>query len=208
MQALGVGRAGRLEDRQEDGEEVALFAAQIGTAERGFDQPRAELSAGEALVQVHPRELGQPFVDGPVEVEDAFGDTARGGDDHDHDDVCLQRQHLDVADRRRRKRWCRHHRQEVGHTRERLGGLAQRIVDLAASAGAIERDGHLDRTALGDDGVGVAPVARVGGDAAGRGVRVRQQTALFEQRQVVAYGRRGNAELVARAQVSGTDGKT
>jgi hypothetical protein len=71
----------------------------VGSSSR-VEHPRAEAHADELLVEVGGRPLGEPGIDRRVEREHALRHAAGRGDDHDHQHLRLQREDLDVADRR------------------------------------------------------------------------------------------------------------
>ena len=160
-----------------------------------MQHPGAEADAGEALVEELTGPGGEAGVDGPVEGEDALGHAAGRGDDDHHQDLRLEQQDLDVADDGGVDRRRRDDRQQVGDLRERLGGHAHRLVDLAADQLQAER-----ALAGRDEGaaaelVDVPAVAGVGRHAARGGVRVREQPVLLEHRQLVADRRRAGLDL-------------
>ena len=80
-----------------------------------------------------------------------------------------------MADRRRLDRRRGDDRQQVGDLRERLGGHAHRLVDLAPHERASRSVARPRARALGQQPVDVVAVAGVGRHAAGRRVRVREQ---------------------------------
>ena len=162
---------------------------------------RAELGADEPLVEVHAGELGETLVHGVGEREHALGHLAGRGDEDHHDQPRLQRQDLDVPQRGGGDGRRRDDGEELGDARERLGGLAQRVVDLARGAVALQEDGRRALATLRDDGVDVVPVAGVRGHAPGGRVRVRQHAHVLEVGEVVADGARGHAELIALVEV-------
>ena len=82
---------------------------------------RAEAEPDELLVEVLRRPRDEAVVDGRLERQDALGHAAGRGDDHDHDDLRLQRQDLDVADRRGLQRRRGDDREQVRDLRQRLG---------------------------------------------------------------------------------------
>jgi hypothetical protein len=82
-------------------------------------------------------------------------DGSRRRDDDRHHDVRLQAEHLDVADRCRLERRSRDERQKPRHLRQRLRGRAQRILDLRARCGEIDREVGRPRLLVREQRVGV-----------------------------------------------------
>ena len=120
-------------------------------------------------------------------------------------DARLQRQHLDVADRRAVERRRRRDREQVRDLRQRLGGDAQRVVELAAHVrrGRARRGGAalLGRREQAVDEVALAGVGR---QPPRRGVRVREQAAGLELRELVADRRGPAVEARGRRRASST----
>ena len=73
VQAVGVALDHDLERRPQLGQKGALLRAELGAREGGVDHSRADLLAGQALVQVDAGEVGEPFVDGALDAHDALG---------------------------------------------------------------------------------------------------------------------------------------
>ena len=206
MQALDVARPRRLEGRAQRSRKARSLRRRSRLSNTSGHAPRAQLGADKALVEVHAGELGEALVDGVGEGEDTLGDLPGRRDDHHHDEPRLQREDLDVAQRRRGDRRRGDHGQQLGDARQRLGGLAQRVVDLARGAVPLQEDRRRGRAAtLGDDDVDVVAVAGVGGHPPRGGVRVRQHAHVLEVGEVVADGRRGHAEVMPLAEVLGPD---
>ena len=137
------------------------------------------------------------LVDRVGEGEDALRHLARRGDEDDHDEARLKSEHLDVADGRRRHGGRRDDGEQVGDARERLGRLAQGVVDLALRAVELDerRRGPRRRSPRSPRmRVHVVAVALVGGHPAGGRVRVGQHAELLELGEVVAHRRGGGAE--------------
>ena len=201
MQAFDVARPGGLEGGPHSIEERALLEAQVRALEHGHHAPRAQLRADQPLVEVDAGELGEPFVHRVGEGEDPLRDLARRGDQDHHDEARLQREDLDVPQRGGRDRRRRYHRHELGDARQRLGGLAQGVVDLAASAVVLEQDGRRRLAPLRHHGVDVVPVAGIGGYAARRRVRVREHAQVLEVGEVVADRRSRDPEAGVLAEV-------
>ena len=129
-------RVGGLGQLGEGGRELLQERA-LGRRQRRVREPERSVRAprpepDQALVEVGGGPVGEPGVDRALEAEHALGDAARGGDDHDHQHLRLEHQHLDVADRRGLDRRRGDDREQVGDLRERLGRHAHRLVDLAA----------------------------------------------------------------------------
>ena len=94
----------RVERAADRVEERALPRRELGLVEGAAQEPRAEPDAGEALAEVVGGPGDEAQVDRVREDVALLRDAAGRGDDDDHHDVRLQRQHLDVADRRRLER--------------------------------------------------------------------------------------------------------
>ena len=147
----------------------------------------------------------RPSSTGSANGEHALRDLPRGGDEHHHDEARLQGEDLDVAQARGADGRRRDDGEQLGDAREGLGGLAQRVVDLAGRAVALEEQRRRALAPLRRDGVGVVPVAGVGGHPPRGGVRVRQHAHVLEVGEVVADGGGGHAEAELLAQVPGPD---
>ena len=195
------------ERRHERVQEAALAVRQRLVGEAGVQLARPQAEAGELVVEELRRPGDEAAVDGGGERQHALGDAAGRGDDHDHHDLRLQEQHLDVADRRGVQRRRRHDRQKVRDLRERLGRGAHRLVDLAAGELELQRRA----LALGrQQAVDEVAKAHIGRHAPGRRVRVGEQPVLLEHRQLVADGRRAGLQLGVgrqRARSHGLDGR-
>ena len=105
---------------------------------------------------------------------------------------------LEVAHPRARQRRVLHHGDVAGQLGQRADGAVQHVVEVD---GAVEE--RLDRPALGarqrlelGEPVDEQPVAGVGRDAAGAGVRLGDQALLLQHRHVVADRRRRHAQVV------------
>jgi hypothetical protein len=164
---------------------------------------RAEAEADELLVEELGGPVDEPAVDGLVEREHPLRDAAGRGDDHDHDDLRLQRQDLDVADRRGLEGRRGDDRQEVRDLRERLGRQAHRLVDLAAGQRELDVAAARRRRQQAVDEVAVAGVRR---HAPGRGVRVAEKPVLLELGELVADGRRAGPQLGIGGERAGRHG--
>ncbi len=153
----------------------------------------AESQADQPLVQVLGRPRHHAGVHGTIEGREHLRDVPRGGDDHDQNDLRLQCEHLDMADRGRVHRRRGYHSEQVRHLRERLRGRAHRLLDLAANQRELEsprrRRQHVLRAEQAIDDVAMAGV---GGHTTGGYVGMREQPMLLQQRQFVAH-RRGPA---------------
>ena len=96
-----------------------------------MEHPRAQAEPDEPLVEVAGGPVGKPGIDRVGEREQPLGDPAGRGDDHHHQHLRLQRQHLDVPDRRGLDRRRGDDRQQVRDLRQGLGGDPHRLVELA-----------------------------------------------------------------------------
>jgi hypothetical protein len=189
-----LGGVGELaERRRELVEERALGRRQRRVGQALGEHPRAEAEAGELLVEVGVRPGRQAGVDRALEGEDPLRHAAGRGDDHDHQHLRLERQDLDVADRRGVDRRRGHHGEQVRDLAERLARGPHRLVDLAAHERQLERLAR--RRALDEQLVDEEAVALVGRDAPRRGVRVREEAVLLQEGELVA-DRRGPAAEV------------
>ena len=157
--------------------------------------PRAEAQPDQALVEVGRRPVGEAGVDGRSKVKHALGHAAGRGDDDDHQDLRLEQQDLDVADRRGVDRRRGDDRQQVGDLRERLGGHAHRLVDLAADERQLEAALAAPRGAAAAGGRRSSGSPASVGTRPGGGVRVREQAVLLEHRELVADRRRAEVDL-------------
>ena len=136
-----LGGGGEVGERGHEAvQERALAVRQRRIGEAGVQLARAEAEAGELLVEELRRPRDEAAVDGRRERQHALGDAAGRGDDHDHHDLRLQQQHLDVADRRGVQRRRGDDREQVRDLRQRLGRGPHRLVDLAAGQLELERD--------------------------------------------------------------------
>ena len=172
------------------GEERALLRRQARLVEGAREQARAEPRADQALAQVVAGPAHEPDVDRRRERVALLRDAA-GRRDHDHDhDVRLQLEHVDVADGRGLERRRRDEREQPRHLRQHLGRRLERLLDLGARGGQVERELGRPRLLPREQPVDVDAVAGLGRDAPRRGVRMREQAAPLELRQLRAHGRR------------------
>ena len=142
----------------------------------------------ELLVQVRGGPVDQSGVDRAAEREDALRHAAGRGDDDHHQHLRLEREHLDVADRRSADRRRGDDRQQVRDLRQRLRRHAHRLVDLAPHQRQLQLG--LALAARRQQAIDEVAVAGVGRHAPGGGVRMRQQTLLLEHGELVADRRR------------------
>ena len=173
---------------------AALARAEARLVERELDRARAEARADDPLVQILGRPGDEARVDGLGERVAHVRDAAGRRDDDDHDDGRLEQQHLRVPQRRRLQRRRRDEREQARHLREHLGRRLQRFRDLRVLARDAERELGPSRLRSGQERVDVEAVARLGGHAPGRGVRVREQAEALELGELVADGRRRDVE--------------
>jgi hypothetical protein len=110
-----------------------------------------------------------------------------------------------TVDRRRLDRRSGHQREQVRHLRELLRGGAHGLVYLAAHVAERNPPARHWQPSLGKQLVDVEAVAAVGGDPAGRGVRVLEQPGLLEPRQLGAHGRRPPRHVVLLGDPLGAD---
>ena len=128
-------------------------------------------------------------------MEKPLGDAAGGGDDDHHHELRLQQQDLDADDRRGLERRRGHEREQSGHLREHLRGGLQRGLDLGPRRVQVERELRRLRCHPAEHLGRVIAIAGLGRHASGGGVRVREQPEPLELGELVADGRRGEAEL-------------
>ena len=139
------------------------------------------------------------LVDRLLELGEALLDLAGVGDqDAEHASRC-ERDELDVAHARAAEARVLHDGELLGELGDEAHGAGQQLVEVARLA-----EERLDRLALrlgerADVGelVDEDAVPLVGGDAARRGVRRRDELLLLEDRHVVADRRGGHAERMA-----------
>ena len=132
------------------------------------------------------------------QLEHPLLDAAGREDHHQHDPGGAQHHQLDVAHRRARQRRVLHDRHLPGQLRQQPHRAVDDVVEVDRS---FEQGG--DGTPLGRaqrldlaEPVDEQPVALVGGDPPGAGVRLGDEPLLLERRHVVADGRRRDTELV------------
>jgi hypothetical protein len=88
----------------------------------------------------------------------------------------------------------------LGQPAQELGGASEDLFQVTDGSFEVRGDGaalRVPELAPGRKRVDEPAVTEVGGDAAGRGVRVGEIPHLLERGQVVADGRAGDAEAVA-----------
>ncbi len=155
---------------------------------------RTELHADKPLVQVLVRPRREPRVDGLVEREELLGDAAGRRDRHHHDERRLQHEHLDVPHRRRAEARRGHERQQASDAGEHLRRRLQRIVELAPHRREVEREPGGPRIDPSEHLLGVHVVAGARRDAPGRRVRMGEEPERLQLGELVANGRRREAE--------------
>ena len=128
-------------------------------------------------------------------MEQALRDAACGRDDHDHDQLRLQEQHLHMPHVRRLERRRRDERQQPRHLREHLGCGLQRRLDLGVRRREIERERGRLRLKASEQLVGVVAVATLGRHAPGGRVRMREQPAAFQLCQLRPHRRRRDPQV-------------
>ena len=145
------------------------------------DQPLAQILAG-------PRQ--QPGIDRTLERGQHLGDAARRGDDDDHHHLRLQREHLDVPDRGGVKRRRRHHREQVGHLRQRLRRDAHGLLDLAPDERELEPAIAGQVLSGSEHAIHDVAMAGVRRHPPGGNMGMGEQAHLLEQRKFVSHGGR------------------
>ena len=134
-------------------------------------------------------------------------DSAGREDQHDEQAVRCERDQLDVTDRGPGEGGVLHDRDLVGQLREQPHRAVHHVVEVDRP---VEEGG--DRALLGGahrlergQAVDEQPVALVGGDPAGAGVRLGDEPLLLQRRHVVADGRGRDTEGVTLDQGLGAD---
>ena len=117
------------------------------------------------------------------------------------------RHELDVAHRRAGQRGVLHDGDLVGQRGEEAHRAVDDVVEVDRALEELRRWPRCSAALIGltEEPVDEQPVAGVGGDPAGAGVRRGDQPLLLERRHVVAHGRCRDAELVALEQRLGAD---
>ena len=93
----------------------------------------------------------------------------------------------------------------TGEPREHLRRRLEDGIDLAPKLGQVEREQARPRVLAGQQLRRIELVALLGRNPAGRSVRMRQQPLALELRQLVAHGRRRDAQPTALDEVPGAD---
>ena len=191
---LGADVEERLADEREEG---TLARRQLGRLEPAPDDAGAETLADELLLQVLAGPGDEARIDRLVEPEDPLRHAARRRDHDDHHARRLEREHLDVPDRRGLERRRRDEREQPRRVREHVGRRAQRLLDLVAHRAKVDAEpvgSPLERV---DELVGVDAVAALRRRSTGGRVRVRQQPERLELGELAAHGRGRDAEAGA-----------
>jgi hypothetical protein len=167
---------------------------QVGQGGRHVDQPGAVQPAAEGLAQPGDLVVGQRA----VHLDQPLLDPPGVGDEHQQQPVRGEVHDLEVADRAARQRRVLHD----GHLAGQLGQQADRAPDHVVEVDRPLEEGldgpllgagqRLDRRQLVDE----QPVALVGRDPAGAGVRVGDVALVLEGCHVVADGGRADPEAV------------
>jgi hypothetical protein len=100
-----------------------------------------------------------------------------------------------------------HQGDQIGDPGERRGGLANRLVDLAAHPREAQfAEGNRRQTVPGGEQLlDVEAIAGVGRHPPGRGVRVGEEASILERGELRAHGRRAPADLGAIGNRLGAD---
>ena len=153
------------------------------------------MQSRDRLVQILARPLRKPWIDRLLEMEVALGHPAGRRDHDDHHELRLEQEHLDADDRRGLERRGRHECEQARDVRQHLRGRLERVLDLGALRVQVEREvGRRLRLRTLQQPVGVQPVAALGRNAAGRGVRMREQPQRFQLGELGAHGGRPGDE--------------
>ncbi len=176
-------------------------------AHRQLGADRVEVGRGDVLHDppAEPRVegVGEPgqVVGGDLAapLEDALRGDAAGGDHHRHAGARREPDQLDVLEGVAVARGRDRDGQVAGESGEQAGGLLDHVAQVARGFAELVADaaGVVLGEGLGlQQPVDVGAVAGVGGDAAGRGVRLDQVAERLQLGHLVADRRRGDAQVV------------
>ncbi len=196
------------EDGLECVEEPALARRQARVFQAAAQRAGSELHARDGVVEVVARPLREARIDRILEVEEALRDTAGRGDDDDHHELRLQKQHLDVSDMRDVERRRRDEREQPRHLREHLRRRLERRLDLGARGGQVERERGRLRLEVPEELVGEIAVAGLGRDAPRGRVRMLEQAERLQLGKLGADRGRRDAEVGSRDERLRADGRT
>ena len=151
---------------------------------------RAQAQADDLLLEVRARPVDEPRVDRLLELEHALRDAACRGDHDDDDCARLELEHVDVTHRGGPERGRRDEREQARRLGQRLGGAAERCLELLPDRGDVEPERLGTTVDRADELLGVDAVAALRRNAAGGGVRMRQKAERLQLRELRAHGRR------------------
>ena len=144
------------------------------------------------------------------ELERAIEHLPVLGHDDEQRAARAQGHERDLADVQRHGGRRQHDGQAVREARERGRGLFQQVVELFGAASNL-LDGLFVGALVGklpfEQLVNESAVPDVGGDAAGRGVRLRDVAFVLEHGELVADGGRGHAQPIPFGQGARPDGQ-
>ena len=207
VEALLLGCECLLEERPDGRQERPLPRAQAGVVVEPSPQAvAAQLEPGGSVVEVFRGPVGEHRVDGLGEAVDPLRDATRGRDHHHHHRVRLQQQHLDMANGRASERRRGDEREQARQLRQHVGRRLQRGVDLAARGTEVQREALRTRIEPLEQAVGVVAIAALGRDPTGRRVRVCQQPAGLELRELGPDRGRGDNQARSRNERARADG--
>ncbi len=194
----------------DESEKRTLTGCELRRVEPAAHRARAEALAHEPLVQI----LGGPGQEAAIgrllEPEDPLRHASCRGDDDHHDARRLECQHLDVTNGRRLEGRGGDEREKPGCAREHLGRRSQRVLDLVSHPAEIDTEPVRTPFQRLDQLLGIEAVPALGGDSAGRRMRMGQETDRFELGELAAYGRGRHLEprlLDERARPDGLSGR-
>ncbi len=147
----------------------------------------------------------EPWIHGLVEPEHLLRHAARRRDQDDHDARRLEREHLDVPDRRGLERRRGDEREEARRVGEHVGRRPERLLDLVAHRAKLDAEGVRATLERVDELLRVDAVAALRRRPARRGVRMGQQAERLELCELTAHGGSGEAETGALDEHARTD---
>ena len=193
------------ERRPEELEERTLPLGQPRLGEHPPERVRSRGEADRALVQVLPRPADKALIDRLTECEHPLRHASRRGDHHRRHHLRLELEHLDVPDRRRLEGRRRDECQQPRHLRQRLRRRLQRTLDLGPRPAQVQRYRCRARLEALEEALDEKPVAGLGRDPPRGRVRVGEQPAPLELRELATHGRRRDMKPGALDQVLGAD---
>ena len=165
--------------------------------EHRFARPR-QRQPGKLRVQIVGRLAQIVGVERFADLDHLLDDMTAARDDDDEHAGAAERNELDAIEHRRLVRRAKRETDVARRLGHHVRGLREDRVDerpraLAPQLG-FDRAGGARRALRFEQQVDVEAVAAVGGDAAGRGVRLLDEAFFFEPGEDAAYSRRRHAE--------------